>query len=213
MTDDRHSPDSFFLVAEADWRLYRDHCVGDRDWMAEVDAFSQAFLQGPEKGPFDNIPKVSPAAPVQPMYQAREGNELAAPLPLPEGAAASSSEGAGPPRPDRLGSPAPQADSNARQQPSFYGWTKASRHDAVEAYITRDLKDLIQIANRAARYHQRDDVVWYSWNGKGKAKNKPSYGSTLLGISKTGAMKLKACMEDDTKPMHWDIYLIEKLYE
>ena len=90
---------------------------------------------------------------------------------------------------------------------------KASRHEAREAYITRDLKDLIQIANRAHRYHYRGDVVWYSWSGKGKAKNKPSYGSTLLGVSKEGAMKLKQAMENDEKPMHFDIWLKEKLYK
>ena len=36
------------------------------------------------------------------------------------------------------------------------------------------------------------------------AKNKPSYGSTLLGISKAGAQKLKQAMEHDHKPMHFD---------
>ena len=88
-----------------------------------------------------------------------------------------------PTRTERPGTPAPQeeAPDAYKEKPSFYGWVKASRHEAREAYITRDLRDLIQIANRAHRYHRCGDLVWYSWSGKGKAKNKPSYGSTLLG--------------------------------
>ena len=199
MTDDRHAPDTFFLVAEADWRLYREHCVADRDWMAEVDNFARTFLL--HGGAVDNWPKAAPSAPVQPVHG---------------GAAASSSEGAGPPRPPRPGSPAPEADSPSgadTQKPSFYGWTKSSRPEAKEAYVTRDLRDLIQIANRAHRYHNRGDVVWYSWSGQGKSKNRPSYGSTLIGVSKEGAQKLMACMENDTRPMHFDLWIKDKLYE
>ena len=46
MTDDRHTPDTPFLVAEEDWRLYRDRCVADRDWVAEVDSCGRAYLLG-----------------------------------------------------------------------------------------------------------------------------------------------------------------------
>ena len=46
MTDDRHAPDTPFLVAEEDWRLYRDRCVADRDWVAEVDSRGRAYLLG-----------------------------------------------------------------------------------------------------------------------------------------------------------------------
>ena len=223
MTDDRHAPDTFFLVAEADWRLYREHCVADRDWMAEVDNFAMHFLLDDKKR-VDSRPRAAPSAPVQPTYKEpetfAEGGPApwlaAAPQPVLGGAAASSSEGAGPPRPIRPGSPAPEADSPSGaepQKPSFYGWTKASRHDAKEAYVTRDLRDLIQIANRAHRYHKRGDVVWYSWSGQGKSKSRPSYGSTLIGVSKEGAQKLMACMEMDTKPMHFDLWIKEMLYK
>ena len=223
MTDDRHAPDTFFLVAEADWRLYREHCVADREWMEEVDDFSRNFLLG-DKKKVDNLPKAAPSAPVQPAYKKPETLDEEGPAawlgaaspPVPGGAAASSSEGAGPPRPDRLGSPAPEADEPGEEEtkkPSFYGWTKASRHEAREAYVTRDLRDLIQIANKAHRYHQRDDVVWYSWSGKGKSKNKPTYGSTLIGVSKEGAQKLLACMVNDKKPMHFDLWIRDRLYE
>ena len=215
MCDERHAPDTFFLVAEADWRLYREHCVGDRDWMAEVDDFAKNFLLG-DNYKVDNWPKAAPAAPVHPTDDESEtlaeGGPAAwlaaAPQPVHGGAAASSSEGAGPPRPVRPGSPAPEADTPSgagTQKASFYGWTKASRHEAKEAYVSRDLRDLIRIANQAHRYFNRGDVVWYSWSGKGKSKNRPSYGSTLIGVSKEGAQKLKACMEGDTKPMHFDL--------
>ena len=222
MTDDRHAPDTFFLVAEADWRLYREHCVADRDWMAEVDDFAKTFLLEGDEKKVDNFAKAAPSAPVQPTYKPPETLAEGGPAawldapPLQDGAAASSSEGAGPPRPVRPGSPAPEADSPSgagTQKPSFYGWTKASRHEAKEAYVTRDLRDLIQIANQAHRYSNRGDVVWYSWSGKGKSKYKPSYGSTLIGVSKTGAQKLMACMENDHKPMHFDLWIKDRLNE
>ena len=145
MTDDRHAPDTFFLVAEADWRLYREHCVADRDWMAEVDDFARNFLLD-DKKKVDNRPKAAPSAPVQPTYAEPETSAVppvpadwlvAAPQPVHGGASASSSEGAGPPRPLRPGSPAPEADSPSdaeTQSHSFYGWTKSKRHEAKEAY-------------------------------------------------------------------------------
>ena len=225
MTDDRHASDTFFLIAEADWRLYREHCVSDRNWMEEVDNFAKTFLLD-SKVKIDPRPKAHPSAPVQPIYKPREGDsddEMPDALAgswneeMMGEAAASSSGGAGPPRPGRPGSPAPKEGdaewSASRGKPSFYGWMQATRHEAREAYITRDLKDLISIANVAHRYHYRGDVVWYSWSGKGKAKNKPSYGSTLVGVSKEGALKLKMAMENDHKPMHFDLWLKQKLYE
>ena len=48
MLDGRHSPDTLFLVAENDFRFFREHCVSDRDWLVEVDAFVESHLQGPE---------------------------------------------------------------------------------------------------------------------------------------------------------------------
>ena len=73
MTEERHAPDTFFLVAEADWRLYREHCVADRDWMAEVDDFARNFLLA--KGDkVDPLHKASPAAPVQPAYKEKDSD-------------------------------------------------------------------------------------------------------------------------------------------
>ena len=73
MTDDRHAPDTFFLVSEADWRLYREHCVADRDWMAEVDNFAREWLLGSGDS-VDSLQKVYPAAPVQPQYKPRDSD-------------------------------------------------------------------------------------------------------------------------------------------
>ena len=72
MTDDRHAPDTFFLVAEADWRLYREHCVADRDWMAEVDDFAKNFLLEGDEKKVQNFAKAAPSAPVQPTYKPPE---------------------------------------------------------------------------------------------------------------------------------------------
>ena len=45
MTDGRHAPDTLFLVAEGDFRFYRDHCVSNRNWLAEVDDFVEKHLK------------------------------------------------------------------------------------------------------------------------------------------------------------------------
>ena len=37
MTDGRHSPDTLFLVAENDFRFFKEHCVSDRNWLRQVD--------------------------------------------------------------------------------------------------------------------------------------------------------------------------------
>ena len=131
MTDDRHAPDTFFLVSEADWRLYRDHCVADRDWMAEVDNFAREMLLGSGDS-IDSLQKVSPAAPVEPQYKPPESDIDDALLQafgagtraeMVGGAAASSSGGPGVPRPERPGSPAPQEESpqGPEKAHSFYG--------------------------------------------------------------------------------------------
>ena len=48
MTDGRHSPDTLFLVAENDFRFFKDHCVSARNWLREVDEFVSTHLAGPE---------------------------------------------------------------------------------------------------------------------------------------------------------------------
>ena len=219
MTDPRHAPDTFFLVAEADWRLCRDHCVGGRDWISELVDFTNHFLMGPEY--VEPRQQASPAAPVMPPYMGEPSGVdevltgAASSSGPTAGASASSSGTAGPPRPVRPGGPAasPATPPMSETQSSFYGWTKASRPDTPEAYISRDLRDLVRIANQAHRYGLRDDVVWYSWVGSGKAKNKPSHGSTLLGVSKTGARRMRAAIIPDHKPEHFDIWLRNKLFE
>ena len=97
--------------------------------MAEVDAFAKAFLLG-EGDKVDSRQKVSPAASEQPQYKEKESVSDDG---LPQAfagvwdeemigeAAASSSGGAGPPRPERPGSPAPEAGapSASQQKPSL----------------------------------------------------------------------------------------------
>ena len=221
MTDTRHAPDTFFIVAEADWRLCRDHCVGNREWLAEVVDFSNHSLLGHQN--VDSRQRVSPAAPVMPHYMGKTSGEdedvpddpALVDAVMTGGASASSSGMAGPPRPERPGGPAPSpvTPPMSEKNASFYGWVKSTRPDTREAYISRDLRDLIRIANQAHRYGGRDDLVWYSWCGHGKAKNKPSHGSTLLGVSKTGARRLRQAMIPETKPEHFDIWLRGKLFE
>ena len=48
MTDGRHPPDTLFLVAEHDFRFYREHCVSTKDWLSEVDDFVSEYLEGPD---------------------------------------------------------------------------------------------------------------------------------------------------------------------
>ena len=124
-----HAPDTPFLVAEEDWRLYRDRCVADREWVAEVDSCGRAYLLG-EDFQIDsrqtlllllqcsrNIRK-EPESESDRGFLGFVGEE---PLPVLGGAAASSSGGAGPPRSVRPGSPAPEAGapSASQQKPSL----------------------------------------------------------------------------------------------
>ena len=129
----------------------------------------------------DSRQRVSPAAPVMPQYMGKRSgeNEDVPDDPAPAGssgmsggASASSSGMAGPPRPEPPGGPAPSPVTSAMSEkdPSFYGWVKSSRPDTPVAYISRDLRDLIRIANQASRYEGRGDLVWYSWCGEGWEK-------------------------------------------
>ena len=179
MTDPRHAPDTFFIVAEADWRLREAHCVGHRQWVAEVDEFAKHFLLGEHN--VDSRQGVSPAAPVMPQYMNKTSGEDEDVADAPwatanssgmAGPSARSSGMAGPPRPERPGGPAPSpvTPPKLEKDASFYGWVKSSRPDTPVAYISRDLRDLIRIANQASRYEGRGDLVWYSWCGEGWEK-------------------------------------------
>ena len=139
MTDDRHAPDTFFLVAEADFRLYREHCVADRDWMTEVDAFARGFLLG-AKDKIDSRPTTAPAAPVQPKYeepdedtQAESGllDWLAAPQPEGASAAASSAIVPAPPRPERPAAQTPRR--NQKKQACRPAFTAGPRPQGTRA--------------------------------------------------------------------------------
>lgn len=187
MTDGRHSPDTLFLVAENDFRFFREHCVSDRDWMAEVDAFVESHLQGPEI--VDSWGQLRPSWP-------------------PE------SEDIIPSSDDELGGGSERVEPVAHRSVeevqssgmSFWGFSKAGKFMDKEAYQTEELCDLVRIATVAHR-KGKGDLIWYSWVGAKSRRTMPSYGSNLVGVSQEGAFKLMAGIQKVKKPHHFDIWL------
>ena len=187
MLDGRHSPDSLFLVAENDFRFFREHCVSDRDWLVEVDAFVESHLQGPEI--VDSWGQLRPSWP-------------------PE------SEDIIPSSDDELGGGSERVEPVAHRSleeiqgsgTSFWGFSKAGKFMDKEAYHSEELCDLVRIANCAHR-KGKGDLIWYSWVGAKHDPTMPSHGSTLVGVTPEGAYKLMVAMEKVKKPGHFDIWL------
>ena len=75
------------------------------------------------------------------------------------------------------------------------------------------LEDLVSWANQAAR-RGRGDFVWYSWlSAKSKRGGlQPSRASTLIGLSKTGALRLQEFLLNKT-PSHLDVLIANGLRE
>ena len=82
-----------------------------------------------------------------------------------------------------------EPDARQKEKLSFWGFTRGRRYEGKEAYVTQELQDLVRIATVAHR-KGKGELVWYSWVGAPKKKTVPSHGSTLVGVSKDGAIKL-----------------------
>ena len=141
MTDGRHAPDTLFLVAEGDFRFFREHCVAKRDWLDEVDQFVEEHLQTPTT--VEARAMLNPAVPPE--------QEHISPTTDDEGGGGPSeaeSVDFGGAEPDARAEAA-QAEPDARQEKepeqnkkerlSFWGFTQGRRYEGREAYICPEL--------------------------------------------------------------------------
>ena len=187
ITDGRHSPDTLFLVAENDFRFYRDHCVSTKDWLSEVDEFVSEYLEGPDMVDSWGI--------LQPAY-APDAH------PVPP----SSDEEAG------GGKTTVEPDAHRdkreiqREGLSYWGFSPGRKFVGEEAFMSEELNDLVRIATFAHR-RGKGDLIWYSWVGAKTRKTMPSHGSTLVGVSKEGAFKLLSAIRKEKKAGHFDVWL------
>ena len=187
MTDGRHPPDTLFLVAEHDFRFYREHCVSTKDWLSEVDDFVSEYLEGPDMGDSWGILQPADAPDTDPA----------------------------PPSPDQEaggGTTAVEPDAHRdksevqREGFSSWGFSEGRKFVGEEAFLSEELNDLVRIATFAHR-RGKGDLIWYSWVG-GKPRNSvPSHGSTLLGVSKEGAFKLLSAIRKQETVGHFDLWL------
>ena len=75
---------------------------------------------------------------------------------------------------------------------------------------TRELEELVSIAKQADESNC-GDFVWYSWAAHdNKATSCPSYGSFLVGLTKTGARQLMAHFNQEA-PYHADCMILDAL--
>lgn len=175
MLDPRHPEDSLFFVAESDYRFYPQDCI--ESWYEVCMDESIPWLD-------ENLNVVTEPSPAP----AEE------PSPSPAEGTASSP------------SPKSAATKAAPQKRKFMGWTAAQRTDrkAGEVEIAEELRDMVQICNRAAMIG-RGHVIWFGWQSAGKRKSVPSFASHLVAVTKHGARMMLQSMEDGTmKKGHWD---------
>ena len=187
ITDGRHSPDTLFLVAENDFRFYKDHCVSNKDWLNEVDDFVTEYLEGPEM--IDSWGLLQPAHapdrdPVPPSSDEEAGGGKSEGEPV---------------------APRDKGDM-MREGYSYWGFSPGRKFLGDDAFVSEELNDLVRIATYAHR-RGKGDLIWYSWVGAKTRKTMPSHGSTLLGVSKEGAFKLLSAIRKERKASHFDLWL------
>lgn len=173
MCSEKHHRDTWFIVAEEDFRLYEDH---------DVD-FTSVSIRSP--GATLNIGSLNRAARLEGLGAVTE-------------------------------SLSPLAASQRSTSMLGCSWAPADIEFLLRTTKTltrraepsEDVKDLIRLANEAHR-RGRGDLLWYSWE-PGKRKQHPGHGSTLVGLSWTGAHKLRqAARSFDVD--HFDLSMLAHL--
>ena len=140
------------------------------------------------------------------QYEADVGTEPADALRYQEGGASSSSTA----RPSGAKGGAADERSASAQAPWWQRSHPAANEEGQELNNPL-LEDLVSWANQAAR-NGRGDFVWYSWLSA-KAKKgglQPNRASTLIGLSKTGALRLQEFLLNK-EPGHLDVLIANGL--
>ena len=187
MLDPRHPEDSLFFVAESDYRFYPGDCISN--WYEILEDEDEPWLD-------ERLTEVVPPA-------------LALEAPSPS--------------PVRDDDPSPSPDEQdlpkVPQKRKFLGWSVAQRPEskASELEVSQELRDMVQICNRAAKIG-RGHVVWFGWCPQGKQKSIPAFASHLLAMSKYGAKTMLESMEaGKLKKGHWDrvlrAWLVERNFQ
>ena len=183
MLDPRHPEDSLFFVAESDYRFYPGDCISN--WYEILEDEDEPWLD-------ERLTEVVPPT-------------LALEAPSPS--------------PVRDDDPSPSPDEQelpkVPQKRKFLGWSAAQRPEskASELEVSQELRDMVQICNRAAKIG-RGHVVWFGWCPQGKQKSIPAFASHLLAMSKYGAKTMLESMEAGRLKMgHWDRVLRAWLVE
>ena len=179
MSDMRHMPDTLFIVAEGDFRFYHEDCVGDCDWLSELDKMQAEPVARHRPVKHSAHPGVRPNPDAPPG--------LAEPDAPP-----------GLVRPPFL-----QRNDDI---PDVGSWQPGARCRMREGHVTFELQDLVRCCTTAHR-EGLGNVVWLSWVGARGRKRGPSHGSKLLGISRNGATLLQYLMDKTACPMAFDVWL------
>ena len=194
VADERHAPDTWFLVAEEDWRLKEEHCnVNPVTLAAAGEATYRAWNPRRSTG-FQEALEEDSGIDVDALYRARLN---ATPL-------------AGDGR--DLFDASVRSPEWTRLLGAFYTRAKKPSKDDIETYgVNEVVKDLVMMATAADRAC-KGNLLWYCWDG-GKAKGqrcKVNHASTLIGVSAIGARQLhEAMQEGQIRKRHGDLALLE----
>ena len=84
--------------------------------------------------------------------------------------------------------------------PQYHVWRAPHRRQERDLSLaaSEELQDLLSLMTAASRL-QRGDIVWFSWVGTSKKTSSPSHGSTLLGVTKRGALAMQEAMQREKK--------------
>jgi len=198
MADERHAPDTWFLVAEEDWRLRAEHCnVNPLTLAAAGEATYRAWHPRRSEG-FQETVEEDSGIHVDALYRERL---KATPL---------AGEGM------NLFDASVRSPEWTRLVGAFYTRTQKPSKDDIETYgVNEVVLDLVMMATAADR-EGKGDLLWYCWDG-GKAKGqrwKVNHASTLIGVSAKGARQLHEAMQGgQIRKRHGDLALLDWIHK
>ena len=184
MADETHSPDTWFIIAEEDYRIYQEDAAPSAGRMADLSM--EAAHQSELTHNLDQLYQARLA--VCPLRGSPYGGELSAP-----------------------------PEDHVPAGCGFFRKTTKARAEEFE-HPSSELVDLLHIATLASRAGQ-GGLVLYAFDGpanpkrgsKGRRRNVPMHGSTLLGISAAAARVLWQNFDEWFEMHHWDITLFRAL--
>ena len=187
MTDGRHPPDTFFIVAEADHRFYASDCIQPREWLA----FASRHHFG--------MPEVQ-----------QEWQQSGKKRPNAEPSAGSSTDRPSGSRPAAWTERAAEPSGGGKRAYGAWeaGQKPMSKAPVAEGMVTDELKGLVAMANQAAR-QGCGDFIWFSWNPTARKHEKlqPSMGANLLGCTQAGAKIMRQKMDSMLERGHFDHFM------